>query len=141
MAHSCIILVADDDPALAALLREILADEGYKIICCYSGTQALELIETETPDLAILDLQMEHETAGLAVIERLRYSSELRHMPVILYSAAAPRLATLKPRLEALQCVTLPKPFNIDQLLTTVKGLLHGMANDMTRERVLNGEG
>jgi DNA-binding response OmpR family regulator len=138
MAEPFFILVADDDPALASLLREILADEGYEIICCFSGAQALKLIEQEAPHLAILDLQMEHEMAGLNVIEHLRRSAKLCHVPVILYSAATPRLVALKPQLEALDCATLPKPFNIDHLLGTVEALLHNRTNSVLRERALN---
>jgi two-component system response regulator MtrA len=119
-----LILIADDGPALAALLRDILADEGYNSTCCFSGSAALRLIEQELPHLAILDLQMEHETAGLNVVEQIRRSAQLCHLPVILYSAAAPKLASLHQRLQALKCVSMPKPFNIDDLLGTVQAML-----------------
>jgi DNA-binding response OmpR family regulator len=135
MAEHFLILVADDDPALASLLREILSDEGYDTACCFSGEQALSLLEQDAPHLAILDLQMEHETAGLTVVEQIRRSDELRHVPVILYSAAAPRLAALKPTLESLDCVSLPKPFNIDHLLDTVEALLRDANGLRERER------
>lgn len=119
-----LILIADDDAALASLLRDILTDEGYDTTCCFTGAAALAAIESDTPHLAILDLQMEHETAGLAVVQHLRRSAELRDLPVIICSAAQPRLRTLQPTLEELACVALPKPFNIDHLLDTVQGLL-----------------
>lgn len=135
MAEHFLILVADDDPALASLLREILADEGYGTTCCFSGEQVLRTIKADVPHLAILDLQMEHESAGLAVLEQLRRSDELRHMPVILYSAAVPRLAALKPTLESLDCVSLPKPFNIDDLLRLVETLLRPANGGALRER------
>jgi DNA-binding response OmpR family regulator len=120
-----LILIADNDAALASLLREILTDEGYDTTCCFTGAAALEAIASDTPHLAILDLQMEHELAGLSVVEQLRGSDELRDMPVIICSAAQPRLQMLEPTLEELACVAIPKPFNIDHLLDTVAALLH----------------
>jgi DNA-binding response OmpR family regulator len=119
-----LILIADDDAALASLLREILTDEGYDTTCCFTGAAALHAIEHDAPHLAILDLQMEHESAGLSVVEQLRHSTKLRHLPVILCSASQPRLQTLGPTLEELACVAILKPFNIDHLLDTIEALL-----------------
>lgn len=131
-----LILIADDDPALASLLREILADEGYDTLCCFSGASALRLIESDAPHLAILDLQMEHESAGLRVVEQIRHGPASQRLPVILCSAATPRLAALGPTLAGLGCVSMPKPFNLDHLLDTVRSLLlHPHATLLARER------
>ncbi|MEN9938156.1 MAG: hypothetical protein RLZZ387_4735 [Chloroflexota bacterium] len=119
-----LVLVADDDPAIAGLIRELLADEGYDTVCCHSGTAALNAIDTEQPDLIIVDLQMEQRDSGLRVAAALRGHPGLRHVPVILCSAAVPLLADLGPTLRQLGCVAMPKPFDVMNLLATVEVLL-----------------
>jgi len=52
------ILVVDDERRLAALVRDYLAKEGYRVVVAYNGRDALETARREKPDLIILDLMM-----------------------------------------------------------------------------------
>lgn len=52
------ILAVDDEPALLDLAREILSQQGYKVICAHSGEQALNILATESIDLLISDVIM-----------------------------------------------------------------------------------
>jgi CheY-like chemotaxis protein len=123
-----LVLVADDDPAIASLLCEILADEGYDTIRCLSGAAALDAVDSEQPDLIIVDLQMERADSGLQVLTHLREDPSLRHVPAILCSAAMPRLNELRPKLGELRCVPLQKPFDVVMLLDVVDRLLRRAA-------------
>ena len=50
------IAVIEDDISIGNLLEELLTGGGYGVLRAYSGTEALMLLETHTPDLVLLDL-------------------------------------------------------------------------------------
>ena len=113
------ILVVDDDPTVVAVLSEVLEDERYRVRSARDGAEALATIEEECPDLLITDIMMPR-LSGLEVLERIR-SREAPvgpHLPIILITAAPPRLA-LPPRTRL-----LPKPFDLASLLDLVAGML-----------------
>lgn len=77
------ILVADDEPDIADLVCLYLQNENFQTIPCYSGREALEQIQKEKPDLAILDIMMPG-TSGLFVCRKIR---ETDAYPVIFLTA------------------------------------------------------
>lgn len=77
------ILIADDEPEIRDLLRLYLENEGYTIVEAETGTQALRLIESEKPDLCLLDIMMP-EMDGYNVLKTVR---EKNNVPVIFVSA------------------------------------------------------
>ena len=52
------ILVADDDPAIRAMLRELLSDEGYEVVEASDGRSAVELALSLHPQVVLMDLRM-----------------------------------------------------------------------------------
>lgn len=52
------ILIVEDDPHIAKLLKQFLTGEGYAVQTCASGEEAVQLLATHTPDLIILDLML-----------------------------------------------------------------------------------
>jgi DNA-binding response OmpR family regulator len=76
-------LVVDDDPAIRTLVRKVLEAEGWRIEEAADGATALKAVETDTPDLVILDVMMP-DTHGLDVLAHLRVRNEI---PVILLTA------------------------------------------------------
>jgi len=65
------ILIADDNPASRELLREALASSGARLVEAVDGRDALDKIQSESPDLALLDIQMPF-LDGFAVLEAAR---------------------------------------------------------------------
>jgi CheY-like chemotaxis protein len=121
MPHaSLLIVIADDDKAIAALLYTIFKDEGYHVYACHSGHAAYKAIEQLQPDLAILDMQMEKRASGLEVVQRMRASTSLSGIPVIIYSADSLFLGEVRDRLVAHQCQILEKPFDLYVLIDMV---------------------
>jgi two-component system, OmpR family, response regulator VanR len=118
------IVVADDDRAIANLLCDILGDEGYHVICCASGQEAIKAIQEHKPAVAILDMQMETRTAGFEVIQLLRSDASMRHIPVILYSADSRLLQQMREQLLAHLCELLAKPFYLQDLLSLIERLI-----------------
>ena len=112
------ILVVDDEPAIRELIVAVLEDEGYHAIGAGSGTRALELIPNERPDLVLMDIMMP-EMDGREALRRMREQPDLARIPVVMMSAAfaADRVGY---RISAF----LPKPFDLDHLLSTVARIL-----------------
>ncbi len=74
------IAIIDDDIHIQDVLKEILTKENYHILRAYSCTEALYLLEQNTPDLVLLDLML----PGLSGEEVLPY---IQNIPVIVLSA------------------------------------------------------
>lgn len=113
------ILIADDEEFIVDLLATLLEDEHYRVVRAYDGEQALALVGREHPHLIITDIMMP-KMSGTELASRLRAQEhEQRAIPIILMSAV--RNAHAVP-----DTIYLPKPFDIDHVLTLVSSLLPG---------------
>ena len=52
------ILIVDDEPSILQSLSGLLTDEGFEVITANNGYEALKIIDTEAPDLVLLDIWM-----------------------------------------------------------------------------------
>lgn len=112
------ILVVDDQPELAELIRNVLGDEGYDVTVCTDSRQALRLVEEETPAAMILDIMMP-ETDGFEVLRQLRTNPVGQRLPVILMSGAWRRnekQRQIGTTQEIAPTIVLPKPFELVDL-------------------------
>ena len=106
------IAVIEDDISIGNLLEELLTGEGYRILRAYSGTEALMLLETHTPDLVLLDLML----PGLSGEDVL---PKIRNIPVIILSAKADAEHKADLLIDgAADYIT--KPFNKKELLARI---------------------
>ena len=80
------VLVVDDDPHVAEMLREILPPSEFMLMAVEDGETGLQMIKTQHPDVILLDLLMP-KLDGFAVIEKLRAEREAQHIPIIVLSA------------------------------------------------------
>jgi CheY-like chemotaxis protein len=118
-----LIVVADDDSLIVELIGELLTEEGYNTLCCFSGKEAYRIIIKEQPDLVILDMQMERPDAGLMVLDLVRLTPTTEQIPVILCSADGQFLRQKAHHLKARQCEVLEKPFKLGELLEMISTL------------------
>jgi DNA-binding response OmpR family regulator len=81
-----VILIADDDPDILALVSFRLERAGYEILQARNGEEAVRVALDRRPDLAILDVMMPR-VDGYEATRRLRQHEETRRMPVILLTA------------------------------------------------------
>jgi DNA-binding response OmpR family regulator len=112
------VLVVDDEPALRAAVRAILDDEGYTVLEAQHGPAMLELLARERADLVLLDVMMPGGD-GRDAYRELRSRADLPDVPVVMMSAAV-RPDGLDPSIATF----LRKPFDLDQLLALVTGLI-----------------
>jgi len=114
------VLVVDDEPLVRDVVTRYLEHDGHRVVTAADGDSARELIESEEPNLVLLDVMLPGETNGLDLCRWIRSSSEL---PVILLTARveeADRIVGLE--LGADDYVT--KPFSPRELATRVKTVL-----------------
>ncbi|HEX8352433.1 MAG TPA: response regulator transcription factor [Pyrinomonadaceae bacterium] len=113
------ILVVDDEPQLARVLRTGLKTRGYDVRVAADGVSALETFGDWRPDLVVTDLAMPN-MSGLALCRRLR---ELSRLPIIVLSVRGEE----KTKVEALDAGAddyVTKPFGMDELLARVRAQL-----------------
>ena len=81
------ILVVDDEKPISDIIKFNLEKEGYEVVTAYDGEEALEKVESENPDLIILDLMLP-KIDGLEVAKRVRAKHT---MPIIMVTANSTR--------------------------------------------------
>jgi DNA-binding response OmpR family regulator len=81
-----LVLVADDDPDILALVRFRLERDGFEVLSAPDGETALDLAMARTPDLAVLDVMMPR-LDGYEVTRRLREHGPTTTIPIILLTA------------------------------------------------------
>jgi DNA-binding response OmpR family regulator len=111
------VLVVDDDDKILRFIASSLRLAGYHVFTTTSGEGALQLVESEKPQIMILDILMP-QIDGFEVLKRLRAASEL---PVIAISAHASNVRTA---LDLGANIFLAKPFRPDELLKKIEALL-----------------
>lgn len=84
------ILVVDDEQDMRDYLETLLQDSGHAVRTAMNGTEALERVMEQPPDLILLDLQMPEET-GTDFYRKLHNHKDLREIPVIVISGLAGR--------------------------------------------------
>ncbi len=80
-----IILVAEDDKFLMKIYQTKLAKEGFTVLSAHDGEEALQLAQTNTPVLILLDLIMPKKT-GFEVLEELKKNPSTAAIPVLIFS-------------------------------------------------------
>ncbi|MGE5619452.1 MAG: response regulator transcription factor [Sphingomonadaceae bacterium] len=109
------VLVADDEEAITELVAFALELEGFQVIQAPDGPEAVRLAKEERPDLAMVDVMMPG-LDGREVSRRLKEDPDTAAIPVLLFSAAPNPDLT-----EAKADGFMPKPFDINQLVDTVR--------------------
>ncbi len=113
------ILVVDDEELLVKGIRFNLQNDGYEVISGSNGLDAVQLAESEKPDLIILDVMMP-EMDGLTACSKIR---EFSNVPIIHLTAKADDMDKLMG-FENGADDYLTKPFNILELKARIRALL-----------------
>jgi CheY-like chemotaxis protein len=119
------IVVVDDAREFTDLVGEVLREEGHEVVGCTSGVEALSCILTAHPDLVLLDLRLEgQQETGWVILDQLHAHPRTAAIPVIVSSAALDSLQSRELWLQERGIPTLPKPFDLDDLLDLVETVL-----------------
>jgi len=82
------IMVVDDDPEVVRVVRTILEQTDFNVICVYSSLEIFASLEEQKPDLILLDIIMP-QMDGLQVLRRLKEDPRMPFIPVILLTEKA----------------------------------------------------
>jgi DNA-binding response OmpR family regulator len=111
------VLIVDDDPSIRAVLADVLAFEGYRVLTAQNGEQALRWLDQEVPHLVLLDMRM-------PVMNGWDFAAALRDrgvaLPICVMTAARDARAWAG---EINAAGFLAKPFDMTELLAAVGGL------------------
>lgn len=131
------ILLVDDDLDLTESLKQVLHYKGYEVAVAHSGTEGLRKLLEEKPDLLILDVMMETDTAGFEAVYKIRSEradskyKEFKDIPIIILTAID-QVTNSRFSLNQEDSFLpgnnefLTKPVDIDELLEKIEKCLKG---------------
>ncbi|HXN64922.1 MAG TPA: response regulator transcription factor [Candidatus Acidoferrales bacterium] len=120
---SASILVVDDEPQIRRVMRTTLASNGYVILECRSGEEALETLHRERPDLVLLDINM----PGMGGLETCREIRAGYDIPIIMLTVRNSE----RDKVNALDAGAddyVVKPFGMEELLARIRAALRRAA-------------
>ncbi len=132
--HPPRVLVIEDEPDIAELIRLELSVEGYQVTVEQDGLRGLLAVRQYAPQLIILD-RMLPGLDGLELCRRIRQTSTI---PILMLSARG----NTRERIEGLDAGAndyLPKPFNLDELLARVRAQLRVVQQNSPTPSSLGG--
>ena len=115
------ILIVDDEPSILQSLSGLLTDEGFEVITANNGYEALKIIDTETPDLVLLDIWMPG-IDGIETLKEIKKSSA--SLPVVIITGHGNVETAVKAtKLGAYDLIE--KPLSIDKVIVTINNALN----------------
>ena len=117
------VVVVDDEPAVVAVVCEVLEDEEIPAVPCEHGARALCCIYQEQPSLVVLDVQMPGMD-GIQIFQQMRTHPQTTTTPVIFLTANSHLVSQRVPDYREQNATLLPKPFDVVDLLDLLQSFL-----------------
>jgi len=113
------VLIVEDNDLNMKLFNDLLEAHGYLTLKTASGTEALELVKSDRPDLILMDIQLP-EVSGEVVIQWIKGDESIKHIPIVAVTAFA--MKGDEDRILSKGCEAyLSKPISIAKFIETVK--------------------
>ena len=120
------ILVVEDEIIIADNICDTLTDLGYETLePAINFTEAVELIESESPDIAILDIQLSGQKTGIDLARKI---NEDYNFPFIFLTSNSDTV-TLNEAKKVMPPAFLVKPFSKEELYTSIEIALYNFSN------------
>ena len=116
------VLIVDDEPNIVISVEFLMKREGFGVSVARDGSEALERIRGERPDLVVLDVMMP-KLNGFEVCEAVRADPELAGTLIVMLTAKG-RVAEMSKGLALGADAYIAKPFSTRDLVARVKSLL-----------------
>ena len=113
------ILVVEDSPAIAEMVKDHLSEAGYEVFVVHNGFEALRDLEEIMPDLILTDIMMP-KVDGLELCAAMQNRLETKDIPFILFSSRFDEETVAQGR-EIGARFFIAKPFKMETLLASVK--------------------
>jgi len=125
------VLIIDDDADFVASTTALLESQAYSVSSARSAKEGLEKVLAESPDLLVLDVMMEHDSAGYQVNQALKYGAGFecfRHVPILMVSSIPVDPAARFSMAGEVDMITpnayLTKPVDVPRFLAEIRALL-----------------
>lgn len=115
------VLVVDDDPYILMSIEFLMRKNGFEVMVARNGTEALEYIHNQPPDLILLDIMMP-DVDGYSICRQIKASEELKHIIVVFLSAKTAE-ADIRLGYETGASLYISKPFSTRELMKQIKEL------------------
>lgn len=115
------ILLVDDEPSIVKMVGKRLEVEGFEVLVAMDGQEAVKKVQTEAPDLVILDLMLP-KLNGYEVCMMLKEDTRYQKIPVVIFTAKAQE----QDEKLGLACgadAYIRKPFKAQELLDQIRAL------------------
>ncbi len=116
------ILVVDDDPYILMSLEFLMKKNGFEVMVARNGTEALEIVEKQVPDIVLLDIMMP-DVDGYAICKYIKSSKKLKEAKVVFMSAKS-KESDIQKGYDLGASLYVTKPFSTRQLLKQVQELI-----------------
>jgi two-component system phosphate regulon response regulator PhoB len=132
------IIVVEDEPSLAELLKYNLVSENYDVVEASDGEEAELLLAEESFDLAILDWMIP-KISGIELCRRLRSRPETERLPIILLTARGEEADRVRGLTTGADDY-ITKPFSVQELMARIKALLRRSVPERVSDVLVSGE-
>lgn len=116
------ILVVEDEESLLKLESILLSTKGYAVTGVLDGRAALEEVESNPPDLVLLDIMLPL-VDGFEVCRRIKENEATRHIPVVMLTAKKSK-EDMERGVKVLADAYVTKPFKSAMVVDVIEGLL-----------------
>jgi DNA-binding response OmpR family regulator len=117
-----LLLIADDDPEILAMLSLRLGKKGYEVVEAADGVQTLRVAREKMPDLVILDVMMPRKN-GWEVARELRADPQLRDVGIVMLTAIGEKINEMTSPLYGAD-EYVDKPFDFADLEARIRRVL-----------------
>ena len=114
------VLVIDDEPAIADVLRMLLEFRGHEVFVANDGSRGYATAQRQAPDVIVLDLMMP-VMDGFATLDALRSDERTEAIPVVILSALSSAEVKQRCHDRGVRAI-LQKPYKPEDLLRAVEG-------------------
>jgi DNA-binding response OmpR family regulator len=116
------ILVVDDDPYILMSLEFLMKKNGYDVMVARNGTEALDIVGKQMPDVVLLDIMMP-DVDGYEICKHIKKTAKLKHTKVVFMSAKS-KEADIQKGYDLGAALYVTKPFSTRELVKQIKELL-----------------
>ncbi|MBL8536062.1 MAG: phosphate regulon transcriptional regulator PhoB [Hyphomonadaceae bacterium] len=138
MAQNPLVLVVEDEAAIADLLKYNLEKEGYRVAVASDGDEALMAADENAPDLIVLDWMLP-KAPGIEVCRRLRARQNTRNTPIVMLTARGEESDLIRG-LDMGADDYITKPFSMSELLARLRAVMRRIRPGLADDKIVCGD-
>jgi DNA-binding response OmpR family regulator len=116
------ILIVDDEPNIVMTLEYAFKKQDFQVYIARDGSEALEILNTEVPDVILLDIMMP-KVDGYKTLELIKQNDQLKDTKVVFLTAKS-KVKDMEKGLSLGADKYLTKPFSIRKVVSEIKELI-----------------